>query len=260
MALSNIESGVNISAAANQFIEEISIVIVAQDLTPTMMSQDFLKFSGIIPKEWELSQQPVLNPNYAQLNFNNDISITAQPRTITISESLVNKNLSNIQAPQIVENYIGKLPHAEYVGMSFSPKVLVPFPNEPDRVRQYITGTLLSSGAWKEIGNDPVQAGVNLMYSLDRCQLTISVSEARLQQPQKPPIVAILFSGNFNYTMIQGETAEQKLARLTKILNYWHTDLQTFRELVREKFLNNSKGNDLEQSSFAESIFPGQML
>jgi hypothetical protein len=57
------------STIANQFIEEISIIIAAQDLTPTMMSLDFLKFSGIIPKDWELSQQPTLSPNYSQLNF-----------------------------------------------------------------------------------------------------------------------------------------------------------------------------------------------
>lgn len=245
----------------NEFIEEISIIIAAQDLTPTMMSQDFLKFSGIIDKDWELSQQPVLNPNYAQLNFKNGITITAQPRTITVSESSSNKNLNDIYAPQIVAKYIEKLPHAEYLGLSFSPKILVPFPNTPNRVRQYITGTLLGSGAWKEIGNAPVQAGVNLMYSLDRCQLTISISEARLQQPQQAPISAILFSGGFNYNINQGDISESKSAQLNKMINYWHTDLQTFRELINDKFLNTSNGNNnLNQSSFEESVFPGQML
>ncbi|GAB4538648.1 MAG: hypothetical protein Tsb0014_28400 [Pleurocapsa sp.] len=259
MALSNLESEVK-TTATNQFIEEISIIIAAQDLTPTMMSQDFLRFSGIVAQDWELSQQPILNPNYAQLNFKNGISITAQPRTITVSESLSNKNLNDIQAPQVVAKYIEKLPHAEYLGLSCSPKILVPFPDAPDRVRQYITGTLLGAGEWKEIGNAPVQAGVNLMYSLDRCQLTMSISEARLQQPQQAPIFALLFSGSFNYNIDRGDISEAKVARLNKILNYWHTDLQTFRELINEKFLNSSSSKNLNQSSFEESVFPGQML
>jgi hypothetical protein len=259
MALSNLESEVK-TTATNQFIEEISIILAAQDLTPTMMSQDFLRFSGIISQDWELSQQPILNPNYAQLNFKNGISITAQPRTITVSESASHKNLNDIQAPQMVAKYIEKLPHAEYLGLSFSPKILIPFPGEPDRPTQYITGTLLGSGEWKKIGKAPVQAGVNLMYSLDRCQLTISISEARLQQPQQPPIFALLFSGSFNYNIERGDISEAKVTKLNKVLNYWHTDLQTFRELISEKFLNSSNDNNLSQSSFEESVFPGQML
>ncbi len=200
MTTPNVASGVN-SPSATQFIEEISIIIAAKDLTPTMMSQDFLKFSGIIPKEWELAQQPVLNPNFAQLNFTNGININAQPKSITISESLGNKKLEELNVATVASKYIEKLPHAEYMGLSCSPKILIPFPTAPETVRKYITGTLLGSGAWKNIGQAPVQAGINLMYVLDRCQLTMAISEARLQQPQKQPITAILFSGNFNYNI-----------------------------------------------------------
>ncbi|MEO1004362.1 MAG: hypothetical protein AAFW67_00655, partial [Cyanobacteria bacterium J06638_38] len=87
MTTLDMASAVN-SLPKTQFIEEIALIIAAQDLTPTMMSPDFLKFSGIVPQEWELAQDPVLNPNFAQLNFTNGIGISAKPRTITISESL----------------------------------------------------------------------------------------------------------------------------------------------------------------------------
>ena len=100
MMLSNLESEVD-TAATTQFIEEISIIIAAQNLTPTMMSQDFLKFSGIIPKEWELAQQPVLNPNFAQLNFKNGLSMVAQPRSITLSESLNQKPMNPKYKPAV---------------------------------------------------------------------------------------------------------------------------------------------------------------
>lgn len=181
MTTSNVASAVN-SDSTTKFIEELSIIIAAQDLTPTMMSPDFLKFSGIISKEWELSQQPVLNPNFAQLNFTNGIGIIAQPRTITISESLGNKKLEDLAIYNVASKYIAKLPHAEYVGLSFSPKILIPFPNAPEAARQYITGKLLGSGSWKRIGKVPLKAGINLMYLLDRCQLSLNISEARLQQ------------------------------------------------------------------------------
>lgn len=241
-------------------IEELSLIIAAQNLTPTMMSQDFLKFSGIIPQEWKLAQEPTLNPNFAQLNFTNGVSISAKPRTITISESLSGKTPETLSLQTVAANYLQKLPHAEYIGLSFSPKILLPFPEQPQLVRQYITGNLLGSGSWKRIGQIPVQAGINLMYYLDRCQLTISISEAQLQKPQKQPITAILFSGNFNYNVILGqENAPDRTTQTTSFLHNWRTDLEEFREIVNQKFLDSGTA-DSKASIGETSLFPGQTL
>jgi hypothetical protein len=234
-------------------LEEMGIVIVAQDLTPTMMSQDFLKFSGIIPKDWELSQQPVLNPAAAQLHYTNGVSIVAQPRTITFSEALNNKPLEDIAIAETVVKYLEKLPHADYLGMSFNPKILVPFPQNPDAVSQYIVGRLLSEGAWKNIGKTPVQAGINLMYLLDHCQLTINVAEARLQQSQHSPIAALLFSGSFNYNISSDLTAEAKVNQLKQGLSFWQADLSNFRDIVMNKFLTTSSS---ATTYHGESVFP----
>ena len=258
MTTPNVASAVD-SSNKTQFIEEVSIIIAAQDLTPTMMSQDFLKFSGIIPKEWELSQQPVLNPNFAQLNFKSGVNITAQPRTISISESLGSRKLEELNLAAVASKYIEKLPHAEYMGLSCSPKILIPFPNDPETPRQYITSTLLGSGAWKKIGRIPVQAGINLMYLLDRCQLTMNVSEARLQQAQKQTIAAILFSGNFNYTINPKDQQADSLTQINQFLNNWKSDFEEFREIVNQKFLE-SGSQEAGQSIGETSLFPGQTL
>ncbi|MEM8832297.1 MAG: hypothetical protein AAGE96_23600 [Cyanobacteria bacterium P01_G01_bin.19] len=258
MTTSNVASAVN-SSNSTQFIEEISIVIAATDLAPTMMSQDFLKFSGIIPKEWELAQQPILNPNFAQLNFKNGVNITAQPRTVTISESLGNRQLNALSLGEVASKYLEKLPHAEYMGFSCSPKILIPFPSAPETVHKYITGTLLGSGSWKNIGKEPVQAGINLMYTLDRCQLTLSISEARLQQPQKHPIIAILFSGNFNYNINPQAENSDRLTQINGFLENWQTDFQEFKTIITQKFMD-SENAELGQTISETSLFPSQSL
>ena len=258
MTTSNAASAVN-SPQETQFIEEISIVIAAKDLTPTMMSQDFLKFSGIVPKEWELAQQPVLTPNYAQLNFTSGVNINAQPRTITISESIGNKKLEELNVSKIARKYIEKLPHAEYLGLSCSPKILIPFPTAPETVRKYITGTLLGSGSWKNIGKAPVQAGLNLMYLLDRCQLTMNISEARLQQAQKQPITAILFSGNFNYNVNPEDQTRDRKTQLGSFIDNWKTDFEEFKTIVNHKFMDSGNA-ELGESIGETSLFPSQTL
>ena len=256
MTTPDLTSAVN--SSETKFIEEISIIIAAQDLSPTMMSQEFLKFSGIIPQEWELAQQPVLNPNFARLNFTNGIGIDAQPRSITFSETLNNKQ-AELAIHQVADRYIKKLPYAEYMGLSLSPKILLPFPDSSTMVREYITGTLLGSGSWKRIGNAPVQAGINLMYFLDRCQLTISISEAKLQKAQEQTLTAILFSGNFNYSVNLGQnSAPDRTAQTQDFLSNWNNDIEEFREIVNHKFLDFDR---LSEQSFGEtSLFPGQTL
>lgn len=256
MIASDLASSVN-SPNISRSIEDISLIIAAQGLSPTMMSIEFLKFGGIIPQAWELAQQPILNPNFAQLSFTNGVRLEAQASSITLSEPIGDRDLA---IPLVAENYINKLPHAEYVGMSFSPKILFPFPEDPSAVRDYITGTLLGSGSWKRIGLAPVQAGINLMYLLDRCQLTISISEAKLQKSQEAPIMAILFSGSFNYNINLGTNlAENRASQIINFLNNWQNDLTEFRAIVNRQFLDAS--NTETESSIGEtSLFPGQTL
>ncbi len=257
MMLSNLEPAVN-STTTTQFIEELSIIIAAQNLTPTMMSQDFLKFSGIIPKEWELAQQPTLNPSFAQLNFKNGLNIVAQPRSITLSESLTQKKLTDVQIATVAVKYVEKLPHAEYVGWSLSPKILVPFPQNPAGVREYIAENLLGAGSWKEIGNFPLQAGVNLMYVLDRCQLTIAISEARINPPQQSQIAALLFAGNFNYNLGHNNGASSTAEGLIALLDNWQQDINEFRTIVNEQFLVAT--SNLQLSLSEQTVFPDLTL
>lgn len=244
----------------NQSIEEISLTIAAQDLAPTMVSQDFLKFSGIVSQDWELAQQPVLNPNFAQLNFTNGVSIIAQPRTITINESLNNKKIENIAIHLVADKFLEKLPHAQYLGLGFSPKILIPFPSSPQAVRQYITESLLGSGTWKHIGKTPVQAGINLNYFLERCQMTISISEAKLQKPQENAIAAILFAGSFNYSVnVRQDQLSSSISQMSEFLHHWRTDLQEFRTIVNQKFLDSTEVDET-QTIGGICLFPGQTL
>ncbi|MBD2492438.1 hypothetical protein [Aulosira sp. FACHB-615] len=69
-------------------IQEIAIVIATKQYNPTILTPDFLKYSGIVPIEWELAQQPVLTNSNAQVVFQNGISIIAQVNRIIPDLSL----------------------------------------------------------------------------------------------------------------------------------------------------------------------------
>ena len=237
----------------NTVIEELRIVIGAKDLSPTIMSQDFLKFSGIIPAAWELAQEPILSPNSAHLNYTNGVSISAQPRSFTLGEALNNKEIQDIAISKVATRYVNKLPHADYVGMSFTPKMLIPFPEDQDAAQNYISERLLAPGSWKDIGTEAVQAGINLMYRLERCNLAISVAEARIQHPDQEIMNALLFSGSFNYSVSKDLAPNDKLKQLRENINSWSQDLNHFRDIVQNEFMSKQKMADPLQS---KSLFP----
>jgi hypothetical protein len=64
----------------------------------------------------------------------------------------------------------------------------------------------------------------------------ISINEANLQLPDGKTLSALLFAGSFNYG-IEGATSQERLDRLQKAINNWQIDLETFQEIVSQRFL-----------------------
>ncbi len=221
-------------------IQDLGIVIAAKNLNPQVVSLDFLKLSGVIPKDWELARNPTASPRAVQLSFQNGVKIVAQPGSITFSESIRTNNSEEVNAPKVARTCLEKLPNAEYQSTSISPKNVIAFGDIPDGPRKYIVENLLADGLWRQYGTKPVQANINLVYQLEQCQLNLSINEVRLQQPEKPAFPALMFLGNFNYRVTQ-YSADERLEQLQRRIDNWPDDLQTFRHLINTRFLGEEE-------------------
>jgi hypothetical protein len=220
-------------------IEELTISLVIKNFNPTVLSYDFLNMSGIVPSDWELARQPVINPRGSQVSFKNGVNIIAQPNTVSFVEGLGTKEVKDLQFANIAKKYVSKMSNAEYQGISISPKIIVPFPKDEEGGKNFINETLLSNGLWRNFGNVTAQASLNLFYELNDRQLALNINPAKLQQPNDITISAVLFAGNFNYN-ITNLTGEARTNKLTEIINSWDKDLETFRELIYQKFLQKA--------------------
>lgn len=231
-------------------MEEITLSISAKNLNPSMLNLDFLKMTGIIPGDWELMAQPLVSDRISQISFKNGISILAQPGSISFREIVDIRGKKQSVAPEVASRYVEKLPHAEYQVLNISPRIVLPVPKPKDGARKYITETLLAPGPWLNFGKTPVQAGINLFYELDGCQLSMTINEANLQQRNQSQggISAVMFSGSFSYN-VANENEQTRLNQLAERLQNWKKDVDTFREIVHEKFATQIPGQE-------ESLFP----
>lgn len=224
----------------NLKIQEVAIAISAKNLNPTILNPDFLKYTGIIPTDWELARQPVYTNQAVQLVFQSGVSIVAQPNRITFMEAIASKSFDELQLAEIACNYVDKLSQVEYIAVGINPVGYVGFNSDAESY-QYLSQTLLSPGSWQSFGEAPMKAGVELSYTLHRSQLNLKINQAVLKFPDKS-VSAVLFSGNFNYQVVGDNSAEKK-KDLQKLVTNWQADLQTYQQLIEDNFLSVTNEN-----------------
>ena len=163
-------------------IQELALALTAKNHSPTLLNSDFLKYSGIVPTDWELARPPILAPQISQVAFTNGINIVAQSNAITFIESLSAQPLEDTKIPAVIRKYVEALPRTDYQTLSINSRSFVTFEEgDENAASEYISSILLSKDTWPDVGKDPVKAAVNLVYALERGELNLSVAEALLQ-------------------------------------------------------------------------------
>lgn len=223
----------------NLITQEFGIIIAAKNHNPTILNPDFLKYSGIIPQEWELVRQPTYTQNVSQLAFTNGIMIVAEPTRVIFIEAIEQKEIKEIAVAEIAKKYVKTLPNIQYEGIGLNPRGYIRFEQQFE-VSQYLAKTLLCGGDWQEIGTAPVRATLNLVYTLERCPFYLTVSEAALRNPDETSTPIVLFNGSFSYE-VRSETPLQRVINLHNIIDNWQTDLSNYQEIINTKFLLKSE-------------------
>lgn len=222
-------------------VQELSLVIAVERQDPSLLTPDFLGYSGIIPQDWELSAQPVRAQQAARVSYQNGVSILAYPDRTIFVESISDKTEAEI--PHIAQRYSEILRNLSFqaVGTNFRGHVL--FPGTEDSAHQYLCNTLLSPGPWQNIGTAPMRAGLNLIYTFERNVMNLSVQEAMIQLPEQERVPVVLFTANFE-TPLQSQTESERLSGLQQAIQNWQGDLATYRQTV-EKLLEQNQSQYL---------------
>lgn len=215
--------------------QELSIAIAADNVNPNVLNFELLRYSGIIPLEWELAKPPSYTDNLAQLTFPQGISIAAQPNRVIFSETIFAKEPQEVQIPSIASKYVEKLTNLHYVAVGINPNFHAFF-SSPQESHKYLVEKLLGAGTWQQFGTQPMKAALQLAYSLERGQLNLIVTEALLRTSEQESLPVVVFSGNFNYELM-GNTQQERQEDLLEIISNWQTNLDTYQELINDKFL-----------------------
>ncbi|MUG98760.1 hypothetical protein F7734_43295 [Scytonema sp. UIC 10036] len=216
--------------------KNFALVFAAKNHSPSILNPDFLKYSGIVPQDWNLARQPIYTNSAAQVIFTNGISIIAEPNRVIFMEPIGDKAMSELNIAEIARKYVQTLPNIEYEAVGINPRGYVSFAGSPDAARLYMTETLLSPGAWQSAGDSPMRASLNLVYKFQRAPFYLSITEAALRNEDETSTPIVLFSGSFSYEL-SGENGAEKINSLHQAIDNWQVDLETYSDIINHKFL-----------------------
>lgn len=217
-------------------IYEFSVVLLARNQNPTLLNWDFLRYSGIVPQDWELAATPTYTQQGNQLIFNNGLRIVSDSSRTVFLENVIAKPSNDILAAKIAQLYTQVLPYAEYEGMGINVTGIVTFREQPQIAQSYLAKNLLAYGNWLEFGTQVAKVDLNIAYTLEQGNLNLQINQIEIQQEeQEGKIPAIRFFGNFDYALPQVQLTD-RLGILQNILYQWESHIESFTNLINQRF------------------------
>jgi hypothetical protein len=219
-----------------EIIQELSIVFNAPDCNPILFTPNFLKGSGIIPGDWQLAHQPQLSPQAAQISFTNGISIIAQPTSLVLIQSLGRTDdLQQVKIDDLAHKHLKALPNLEYQTIVLNPRSIVTFPDQNQQVAHEFIFRLLAPAPWQNFDDARLQAKLNLIYTFQKCELNLNISEISLRQEGLDPVGAVFFSGSFAKP-IKGDSAGENFEQMAQHIDAWRDLTMIYRKVLQQFF------------------------
>lgn len=230
-------------------VQDISLFLSIVNAEQYDFSLDFLKSLDIVPSNWQQKQVSSLNSRSDRIVFDNGIKLERKPDGITFTQVINDSVPSSLTIADVAWRYCQKLPDLGYRSVAIKPRRFVTFASEVNGAYQYISQQILRPSSWQKFAGTKAQAGINLVYNLENCQLRIGINEARLQVSNTEAIGAVLFAGSFNYQLL-GRSPEERLQELDKIINNWHKDLSAYQEFIDREFLKETTKDSVSFLSY----------
>ena len=208
---------------------ELSVVLVADGIAPSIINPDFLRQNGIVDPDLQLQVEPPLisTPVFSQVAFEGGLAVTAQPdRFVFVQRGEL--LTENVASPRIARCFLEKVPYTPYkaIGINFTGAKLLD--------RESVGGVanaLIKGGKWMAFGDILPAVSLKTVYSCENKQITMDIQDARRREDDGSESPGLLFVANIHRD-ISETSQEQRIAKLMSVLSTWQDDLSDFKNLV----------------------------
>lgn len=152
-------------------LDSVSVVIVAREHNPAIVSEEFLKKNGIVPRDWEtVDNQPVFTtPAYSVVSFKNGVLWDVNPTICTISERVEGGFKDSYLTRESAKKFVETLPHVPYLAVGINWHIFFEFKTR-EKLLAWVKGHFLKEGGWQgrtNLVHFGFRIGTNCTFSLE---------------------------------------------------------------------------------------------
>ena len=205
------------------FYVEFGVVIVAESIDPNSINELLLRHHSVINDADEVSQDPILTPVFAQIGFNNGITITCDGTRLLVVQKVKSADAEGNRCPEIALKYLGyaAIPKITAIGINFK-SVLQ---GREMRVSQFFR----RDAEWAKFGSVVPDVQFKAIYRDGDRRINLDVGRA--VKRDEPEFEGILRAGNIHRD-INTDTQKVGIAPVIQIIDDWHSDLDDFNEII----------------------------
>jgi len=214
------------------WFDYFSVVVSAENHNPTLLNDDFLKLREIIPPVFELAEPPFISQPVARLRYKQNVEITVDVNRIQFHQSLLGKEPTEPEVPDISSAYIRTLPHVKYTAVGINFAGFVMFENPTD----FLRGAFLKENG--PFGGDSYElAEISFRVSSENIVSNIKLTPGFIHKDDRHPIEkdrspVVLLSVNYHHE-VTGYPADESVV---KAISNWQQLLGDFKELINGLF------------------------
>ena len=192
-------------------ILDTSIVVLAQHHNPTILHPSFLASEGIVPSDWEVSEQPVSTPVFAMVKYKNGIVFNVEQNKFRISRDEPKIDVGESQLPDLACKYVQKLPHVKYQALGINFKGFIECA-EPEK---FVMDRFLKQGAADFNDTHPEASGLRFVYRLNDIRLRLSFDSGKVKRADNEnERSGILIDSNYHLDLT-GSNIHQEIEHAT---------------------------------------------
>jgi hypothetical protein len=154
-----------------------SVVVLAKHHNPTILHPSFLASEGIVPSDWEVSEQPVSTPVFAMVKYKNGIVFNVEQNKFRVSRDELKDDVGESQLPDLACKYVQKLPHVNYQALGINFKGFI----ECAESEKLVMDRFLKPGIADFNGAHPQASGFRFVYRLNDVRLRLSFDSGKVK-------------------------------------------------------------------------------
>lgn len=210
---------------------EFSVVLVGEQVEPSMINPDFLLHSGIVDAGLEVARPSISTPVFAQIVFDNGLEIRAEPKRFVFQQHGDPLLEEECICADVAIRLVSTFSYLPYSAVGINPKAFRPVDAAADGgMRRALTG----EGKWSAFRDILPDVSLKAVYEFESRAITLTMSPETRSAVDGSESTGLSYSANIHRDVGDGDR-EGRLSKTTGILKSWKNDLSDFFQLI-ERF------------------------